>query len=68
MAHGTMARLRLGDAHLPVATGKLLERAAKGAEIDPAELNPVFAGAEALDTELVFGTPKRFPRIGQLIG
>lgn len=31
------------------------------------ELNPVFAGAEALDTELVFGTPKRFPRIEQFI-
>lgn len=68
MAHGTMARLRLSDARLPVATRKLLERAAKGAEIDPAELNPVFAAAEALDTKLVFGTLKRFPQIEQLIG
>ena len=42
-----------GDAGLPVATRKLLERAATGAEIDPAELNAVFAAAEAPDTKPV---------------
>jgi hypothetical protein len=40
-------------------------KAAKGAEIDQAELNPVFAAAEAPDTNLVVGTLKikRSPRI-----
>jgi hypothetical protein len=51
---------------LPEATQAILERAAKGGDVDPAELHPVIAAAEALDTTLAFGTLKRFPRIEDL--
>jgi hypothetical protein len=64
----TATWLRYGWAtpRLPEATQKILERAARGAVIDPAELNPVIAAAEALDTKLSWGTLKRFPRIEDL--
>jgi hypothetical protein len=64
----TSTWLRYGWAtpRLPEATRKILERAAKGAAIDPAELNPVIAAAESLDTKLAWGTLKRFPRIEDL--
>jgi hypothetical protein len=60
--------LRYGWAtpRLPEATHKILEQAAKGIAIDPAELHPVMAAAEALDQKLAFGTLKRFPRIEDL--
>lgn len=42
---------------LPEATRKTLERAAKVSAIDPAELGPVLAAAEALERRLSLGTP-----------
>jgi hypothetical protein len=59
-------RYKWATPRLPAATEAILHAAAAGKAIDPAELAPVMAAAEALDSKLAWGTLKRFPRIEDL--
>lgn len=56
IAIGILGNFGWATPRLPEGTRKTLERAAKVSAIDPAELGPVLAAAEALERRLSLGT------------